>query len=335
MDFIIHHTGKSGEVFSALPMARLLKEHYPGCRVTWVILDIYREALGNYPYIDNIDLIPTYSCRSMADVEAYISKHKIYVFKYKRSVEDNYGIHINAYYNYIIFRKGDTNTFRLSRAPFYIQFFRNTVEFCPDANEVDSWTIPEWYGTDSAIENGENFEKIYGGGPVIIVSPFVADKMCPIDNETPYNLTLVLGELKEWNLPIVCTGTRWDQKEFPEWVVDGYEPNLSLGGLFYLIQNRAALVVTPNSGIGFAAHWLGAPCIMIDNRTGWKEQVELWKSKVPNLEDEAGADEHRWPPFMKERFYPQHLLHMPFEQFTWDLEKFKSAVDSVKKYPPV
>ena len=330
MNFIIHHTGKAGEAFSGLAMARLLKTHHPGCKVTWVILDLYREALGNCPYIDKIETIPTYSCKSMADVGSHISKHKYYVFMFKRSVEDKYGLHIDAYYNYIVFRKGDTNTFRLARDPFYIQFFRNAVEFCPGADEVNSWTVPEWYPTDRAVEEGETFEKEYGGGPVIIVSPYVADKMCPKDNMTNYDLDFVLNEVKKWNLPIICTGTQWDEKEFPEWAIDGYAPKLGLGGLFYVIKSRAALVVTPNSGIGFAAHWLGAPTLMIDSRTGWKEQVELWKQKVPHLEDEAGPDEFRWPPFMKENFYPQHLLPRPFEQIEWSTEGFLEAVEKIK-----
>jgi len=330
MDFVIHHTGKAGEAFSSLPMARLLKEQHPGCRVTWVILDLYREALGNCPYIDRIETIPTYSCRSMADVGSHIAKHKYYVFNFQRSVTDQFGLHIDAYYNYIVFRKGDTNTFRLSRAPFYTQFFRNAVEFCPGADEVNSWSPPEWHATDRAIEEGEIFEKRYGGGPVIIISPYVADKMCPADNMVNYDLYQIFSELRKWGLPVISTGTQWDEKVHPGWVVDGYASDLSLGGLFYLIKNRAALVVTPNSGIGFAAHWLGAPTLMIDNRTGWKEQVEIWKQKVPNLEDEARPDEYRWPPFMKENFYQQHLLKVPFEQIEWNAEVFLNLIERFK-----
>lgn len=329
MRFVIHHPGKAGEVFLALPMARLLKEHYPDCSITWVVIDLYRDAVGHYPYIDEVATIPNNVCNSLGDVASLMFKHRTCFCKNQRFASDQSGIHIDAYYNYNLFRT-EANRFILARAPFYTQFFRNAVYFCPSAHEVDSWRPPEWHPTEQAIRDGEEFEKRYGGGPMVIFSPFVADKSCLADNQSDFDMELIYGELRKWNLPLICTGTKWDTKQFPTWAIDGYAPELSLGGLFYLIQNRAALVVSPNSGIGFAGHWLGAPTLMIDNRTGWPEQVKVWKEKVPLLDDEALPHERRWPLFMKDNFYPQHLLPVPFEQIEWSPEGFLEALEKIK-----
>jgi hypothetical protein len=247
----------------------------------------------------------------------------------KQSVEDPLGIHIDGYYNYIIDRC-DPERFTLVRDPFYIQIFRNAVAFCPGADEVDSWMPPEWFPTEQAIRDGKEFEKQYGGGSVIIFSPYIADKSCPEDNESNFDMKCIYEELRKWNLPLICTGTRWDTKDFPSWTINGYAPNFSLGGLFWLIKNKAVLVVSPNSGIGFAAHWLGVPTLMIDNRTGWKQMVALWKQQYPKLKDEALLGERRWSMFTKDNFYPQHLLPVPFEQIEWSIENFLNAIDSIK-----
>lgn len=329
MHYIIHHPGKAGEVFMGLPMAKLLKKHHPDCKITWVVLDLYRDSLGNYPYIDKVETFPSYSCKNLADVNSHMSKHRFYTCQSKRFVEDPFGIHIDGYYNYILYRL-ENNRFKLARAPFYIQLFRNAVFFCPGSHEVDSWMSPEWFPTEKAVKDGEEFERQYGGGPVIIFSPYIADQSCVQDNKSNFEMMFIYEELRKWNLPVICTGTQWDTKDFPEWAIDGYSPKLSLGGLFWLIQNRAVLVVSPNSGVGFAAHWLGAPTLMIDNRTGWKEQIEVWKQKVPQLDDDALPEETRWPLFMKENFYPQHLLPVPFEQIVWSPERFLESLKSIK-----
>jgi len=329
MHFIIHHPGKAGEVFLGLPMAKLLKTHYPNCKITWVVLDLYRESVGNYPYIDKVETFPSYSCKNLADVNMHMSKHRHYVLRLKQSIEDPRGIHIDGYYSYIIDRS-DPYRFMLVRDPFYIQIFRNAAAFCPGADEVDSWMPPEWFPTERAIRDGQEFEKQYGGGQVVIFSPYVADKSAPEDNASNFDMKWIYEELKKWNLPLVCTGTRWDTKDFPSWAIDGYSPNLSLGGLFWLIKNRAAIVVSPNSGIGFAAHWLGTPTLMIDNRTGWKEMIKVWKQQYPRLKDEALPGEFRWPMFMKENFYPQHLLRIPFEQIEWNSDAFLAAMQRIR-----
>jgi glycosyltransferase involved in cell wall biosynthesis len=328
MHFIIHHPGKAGEVFLGLPMARLLKEHHPDCKITWVVLDLYRDSVGLYPYVDKVETIPTYSCQSLADVNQHMSKHRHFVCKNRQSVEDPFGIHIDAYYNYIVCRS-ELDRYTLDRSPFYIQLFRNAMSFCPGADEVHSWKAPEWIPTEQAIKDGEAFERQYGGGRIVIFSPYIADQSCMHDNQSHFEMDFIFNELRKTNLPVVATGTRWDQKDLPEWVIDGYSPSLSLGGLFYLIKNRAALVVSPNSGVGFAAHWLGAPTLMIDNRTSWRKQIESWRKAVPHLDDDALPHEHRWPPFIKERFHPQHMLNVPFEQIEWSKENFLEAFDRI------
>lgn len=329
MNFIIHHPGKAGEVFLGLPMARLLKEYHPGCHITWVVLDLYRESVGLYPYIDKVETIPTYSCKSLGDVNSHMSKHRFYTCRSKRFVRDLQGTHIDGYFGYILHRTED-NWIKLARQPFYTQIFENAVYFCPGADPVDSWSPPEWYPTEQAIRDGEEFEKRYGGGPVVFFSPYIADQSCQQDNQSDFEMDLIFGELKKWNLPVICTGTKWDTKDFPSWAIDGYAPELSLGGLFYLIKNRAALVVSPNSGIGFAAHWLGAPTLMIDNRTGWPEQVQIYRKSNMRLIDDALPGEQRWPMFMKEHFYPQHLLSVPFEQIGWSPDAFLAALARIR-----
>ncbi len=330
MRFIIHHPGKAGEVFLGLPMARLLKEHHPDCEITWVVLDLYRDAIGNCPYVDRVETIPTYSCKSLLDVNQHMSKHRYFVCKNDQFVEEPDGIHIDAYYNYIV-RREAFDRYTLDRSPFYIQMFRNVLPFCRGADEVNDWKPPVWVPTDKAIEEATEFERRYGGGGIVIFSPYVSDQSCSHDNRSDFEMDFIFGELRKANLPVVATGTQWDTKELPSWVVDGYAPTLSLGGLFYLIQNRAAVVVSPNSGIGFAAHWLGAPTLMIDNRTNWPKQVETWRGAVSYLDDRALPNERRWPPFMKDAFHAKHLLEVPFEQYEWSGEKFRTAYERIRK----
>jgi len=314
----------------ALPAAELLKKHYPDCRIKWVILDLFRDALGDNPFIDAIDIIPTYSCRNLFDVNEHIRKHRTYILDGQRSVEDHWGIHIDLYYGYIIERI-KSNEWKLNRNPFYLQMFNNAVHFCPGVDLIESWTYPEWHPTKQAVNDCEEFEKLYGGGPVIIFSPFIADKTATKDNVTRFNMDLIYRELRKWKLPLIVTGTQWDEKVFPTWAIDGYAPILSLGGLFYLMKERAALVITPNSGIGFAAHWLGAPVLMIDNRTGWPEQVKEYRAKYRLLADDVPPNEYRWPMFMKGNFPSKHLLPIPFEQIEWSEDGFVETLAKMRK----
>lgn len=328
MKFIIHHLGKAGEAFSALPLAKTLKESYPDCHITWVILDLYRDALGESPFIDDIEIIPTYSCKNLDDVGNYIRFHRKIFFNNKKIVKNNYGIHIDAYYDYIIKKVGHLR-FELNRDPFYLQFFNTISELSKSFDVVKSWAPPEWIPTKQALADADKFKKLYGGGKVIIFSPFVSDKMCLADNETQYDQKIILFELKKFGLPILVTGTKWDEKIISDGIIDAYSPNLSLGGLFQIIKEDAALVVSPNSGIGFAAHWLGAPCIMIDNRVGWKEQVKLWKEKLTILYDDALENESRWPAFVKENFPTGHMKNIPFFQFEWSQEMYNSSLNNI------
>jgi hypothetical protein len=143
-------------------------------------------------------------------------------------------------------------------------------------------------------------------------------------------MDLIFSELRSWNLPVIATGTQWDEKVHPEWVVDGYARELSLGALFYLMKEHAALVVTPNSGIGFAAHWLGAPTLMIDNRVGWKSQVADYKSKYRFLADDAKPEERRWPMFVKENFPVTHFSRADFHQIEWEPSQFSASLRSLR-----
>lgn len=313
----------------ALPAAQLLKNYHPDCLITWVVLDMFRDSLGNNPYIDHIEIIPTYSCKNLSDVNSHMSKHRSFVLSGKRSVEDHWGIHIDLYYSYIIDRSHNAQ-WKLNRLPFYLQMFKNAAYFCPGADVISSWTSPEWHPTEQAVRDAEEFERLYGGGQVIIFSPYVADKTATQDNASSFQMDIIYQELKKWNLPVIATGTQWDEKNFPAWVIDGYAPRLRLGALFYLMKERAALVVTPNSGIGFSAHWLGAPTLMIDNRTGWKAQVKEYRQKYPVLSEDALPHEYRWPMFMKENFPARHLLPNPFEQIEWNAEQFRETLVAMK-----
>jgi len=331
VNFIIHHPGKAGEVFMGLPAAQLLKKHFPDCHITWVVLDIFRDSLGVNPYIDLIEEIPTYSCKNMMDVNEHMSNHREYVFQKKRSVIDHRGIHLDLYYGYIL-EPYAKYKLKLNRLPFYLQMFKNAVAMSAglDVDLVNSWSPPEWHPTEQAVQDAIRFEQQYGGGSVIIFSPYIADKTAAQDNKSDFQIDLIYEELKRWSLPVIATGTQWDEKSNPSWVIDGYAPTLSLGALFYLMKEKAALVVTPNSGIGFAAHWLGAPTLMIDNRTGWKKQVREYKRFYPVLTDKALPHERRWPMFMKENFPKQHLGSLPFEQIEWSEGEFLTAMNKIK-----
>jgi ADP-heptose:LPS heptosyltransferase len=325
MNVIIHHPGKAGEVLMALPAARLLKTAFPDSSIRWVVLDLYRESLGRSPYIDEIDIIPTTSCRNLAEVSSHMSRHRWTVLEGKPFMEDLSGVHLDLYHDYII-EHLPRGRLKLNRKPFYLQMLSVATRLCRGVEPGRLWTQPEWIPTQTAEDEGHAFEKRYGGGRVIFFSPFVADRTAIHDNASRFDMDVIFTELRKLQLPVVVTGTKWDEKLIPEWAIDGYDPALGLGGLFWLIRNRAALVVTPNSGIGFASHWLGAPTLMIDNRTGWKKQVADYKEKYRDLDDNADRDGDRWPMFMKENFPASTLLDVPFEQIVWSEERFRESL---------
>jgi len=52
--FLIGHLGMYGDILYALAIARQLKHDYPGCHITWGVASIFKDILGNNPYIDSV-----------------------------------------------------------------------------------------------------------------------------------------------------------------------------------------------------------------------------------------------------------------------------------------
>ncbi|OGU75809.1 MAG: ADP-heptose--LPS heptosyltransferase [Ignavibacteria bacterium RBG_16_34_14] len=53
-NLLIVRTDRIGDVILSLPLAGIVKKHFPDCKVTFLVRDYTRELVENHPYIDNI-----------------------------------------------------------------------------------------------------------------------------------------------------------------------------------------------------------------------------------------------------------------------------------------
>ncbi len=53
-NLLIVRTDRIGDVILSLPLAGIVKKHYPECKVTFLVRDYTKELVENHPYIDNI-----------------------------------------------------------------------------------------------------------------------------------------------------------------------------------------------------------------------------------------------------------------------------------------
>ena len=51
-NILIVRTDRIGDVVLTLPLAGIIKKHYPECKVTFLVRDYTKEILDNHPYID-------------------------------------------------------------------------------------------------------------------------------------------------------------------------------------------------------------------------------------------------------------------------------------------
>ena len=56
-NLLIVRTDRIGDVILSLPLASLIKKHFPDCRITFLVRDYTRELVQNHPFIDNIILL--------------------------------------------------------------------------------------------------------------------------------------------------------------------------------------------------------------------------------------------------------------------------------------
>jgi lipopolysaccharide heptosyltransferase II len=53
-NLLIVRTDRIGDVILSLPLAGIVKKHYPECKVTFLVRDYTRELVENHPYIDKV-----------------------------------------------------------------------------------------------------------------------------------------------------------------------------------------------------------------------------------------------------------------------------------------
>jgi ADP-heptose:LPS heptosyltransferase len=307
---------------------------YPDARVVWHVLDPYKYSLGEHAAIDEIVTHPIDPGKGLPGIAARMRELRGKHLNYEQFVWNGSELHINAYFGYLIRRVRDTGAgaigHELSREPFYLQFYKNAFALRPHEYDASLWRPPEWRPRKEFRAEAESYLHRHGcaGQKIVLVSPFVADKDCQADNTSAVDWAFVHERLKQSGMPTLYTGTMWDTPFLPDGAMNGYAPHLSLGALMYIIRFHSHLMVSLNSGIGFASHWLGCPSIMIDNRIAWRQQVEAWKSSLPNFSGVAEDNEHQWPPFELSRFPRRHLLEVPFSQILWDEQTFVHTLEA-------
>ena len=53
-NLLIVRTDRIGDVILSLPLAGIIKKHFPECKVTFLVRDYTKELVANHPFIDNI-----------------------------------------------------------------------------------------------------------------------------------------------------------------------------------------------------------------------------------------------------------------------------------------
>ena len=53
-NLLIVRTDRIGDVILSLPLAGIIKKHYPGCRITFLVRSYTKELVENHPYIDEV-----------------------------------------------------------------------------------------------------------------------------------------------------------------------------------------------------------------------------------------------------------------------------------------
>lgn len=53
-NLLIVRTDRIGDVVLTLPLAGIIKKHYPDCRITFLVREYTRSLVENHPYIDNV-----------------------------------------------------------------------------------------------------------------------------------------------------------------------------------------------------------------------------------------------------------------------------------------
>ena len=53
-NLLIVRTDRIGDVILSLPLAGLVKKHYPDCKITFLVRDYTKELVENHPYIDRV-----------------------------------------------------------------------------------------------------------------------------------------------------------------------------------------------------------------------------------------------------------------------------------------
>src|SRR3989304_5851625 len=53
-NLLIVRTDRIGDVILSLPLAGIIKKHYPGCRITFLVRNYTKELVENHPYIDEV-----------------------------------------------------------------------------------------------------------------------------------------------------------------------------------------------------------------------------------------------------------------------------------------
>ena len=56
-NLLIVRTDRIGDVVLSLPLAELIKKHYPDCKITFLVRDYTKDIVQNHPYIDDIILL--------------------------------------------------------------------------------------------------------------------------------------------------------------------------------------------------------------------------------------------------------------------------------------
>ncbi len=75
-NILIVRTDRIGDVVLSLPLADIIKKHYPDCKVSFLVRNYTKEILSNNPFIDEIIIL-----KEENNKVNFFENLKIHIFK--------------------------------------------------------------------------------------------------------------------------------------------------------------------------------------------------------------------------------------------------------------
>lgn len=227
---VIHCYGKYGEIFAASSVANFLKQTFPNKTICWMCSPAYKNLIDIIPYIDECHIL------NVKDIDDMFNKiHYTAVSKPNWWLQDN-AVHLNLYRTYHPDVKQAFNEQFFSIIGDYNPRFTPTIK--PDDNKTKEFE--QW-------------------GNYILLFPFGAS--VPPLSWKYEDYIMFVGAMRSKGLNVVISGANETFQNIPGSInAFGIKHDI-----MYYSLSKAKAIVGVNSGIVFAAGFLGCNVLAMED----------------------------------------------------------------------